>query len=211
MDIEVVSYPGATAWQQIITLTGLKMTTHILHSALDTEIERCARAAVSFFDGPNGVLNRSVLPYTWRMYRPGWPCNGVMRLPFPPVRTVTSVKYRDSAGAEQTLASSAYVVRKPPAVPAEIVAISPNDLPGIEEHPRAVTIEFTAGYGTAAGEEPVPDVLKQGVSFMAGHYLENPEATINEPRLILINRQVDLGVQHVIALLRVQYDRRDWQ
>ena len=134
-----------------------------------------------------------------------------MRLPFPPLRAVQSVQYLDTDGATQTLDAATYVVKKPPGLPAEIAIIDTDALPDLKEHPRAVTINFTAGYGSDSGEEVMPDILKQGVSFMAAHFFENPEATVNEPRLILINRQVDFGVNHILALLRVQYDRRDWQ
>lgn len=216
MDIEVVTQPGDEDWRKIMDTMALKLSLRMLHDALDHEVEACIKSAVSMCDYDVSEIRRCILPRTFRFYRPKWPtaCTGdgfkVIRLPFPPCVSVTSVTYRDELGVTQTLASSKYIVRKSEVVPAEIVFIDASDLPTLDKHPRSITIEFVAGYAVSGGPK-IPDTLKRLVSLFAGHFFENPEATVNEPRIMMMNRAVDFGVAHLTSLLKVPHEYRDWE
>jgi uncharacterized phiE125 gp8 family phage protein len=93
----------------------------------------------------------------------------------PPVQSVTSVKYIDAAGVEQTLAPDQYrLVRRETGesviVPAYGVSWpTPRDIEG------AVTVRFVAGYGDAAGD--VPEAIRLAMKLMVAHWYENREAS----------------------------------
>jgi uncharacterized phiE125 gp8 family phage protein len=72
-----------------------------------------------------------------------------IELPYPPVISVTSIKYRDTGGVERTLDPSLYQVDILSFVPRVVPAYG-TDWPDTREVPNAVTIEYIAGYSTAA-------------------------------------------------------------
>jgi uncharacterized phiE125 gp8 family phage protein len=75
----------------------------------------------------------------------------------PPLQSVASIKYIDTTGALQTLASNQYDVdvRSRPARVNKAYGVS---WPATREQQNAVIIQFVAGYGTA---EQVPQCVKQ--------------------------------------------------
>lgn len=74
----------------------------------------------------------------------------------PPLQSVTSIKYIDTAGVEQTLASSGYLVDSN-SKPARITVSYGNSWPSIRSQNGAVVIQFVAGYGDA---DDVPHCIK---------------------------------------------------
>ena len=82
-------------------------------------------------------------------------------LPRPPLQSVESIQYIDTAGNVQTLAPEDYVVD---ASSGEIgrVALAWNRFwPITRCSINSVVIQFTAGYGDAA--EDVPQAIRQGI------------------------------------------------
>jgi uncharacterized phiE125 gp8 family phage protein len=79
-----------------------------------------------------------------------------IQLPLPPLQSVVSVKYRDTANVEQTLSSSAYEVAKDE-YGARLTLATGSSWPATYERVDAVRVRFTAGYGGAA---LVPNALQ---------------------------------------------------
>lgn len=109
-----------------------------------------------------------------RDYFPGLREGYTFRLPKPPLATVTSVQYTDTAGATQTVDSATYVVD----VTAEVGRIGlawgeiwPTD--AIEQI-AAVKVNYTAGYGLTGASVPAP--IKQAMLLLIGHWFVNREA-----------------------------------
>jgi uncharacterized phiE125 gp8 family phage protein len=215
IDIEVVTDAPGDAWRSIVDTYEMKLHMRMLSDALDSTVEECLIDAIAICDMESDI-RRCALPRTLRFHRTCWPSRtdedgfATLRLPFPPCVEVLSVKYRDSANVEQTLANTSYIVKKPADVPAEIKFIDVDQLPDTYEHPRAVSVEFKAGYGQV-GAPPVPRAMKRLVKLLAGHFFENPEATVNEPRIITMNRAIDLGADWLMKKLRIPHEYRDWQ
>jgi uncharacterized phiE125 gp8 family phage protein len=207
VDLELVTDAGPTSWQSIVTIADAKLNSRIFNNVLDNVFTNAVRAAIEYFDYPNGMLNRSILQRTFRMHFKCFPESGRYLLPMPPLVSVTSVAYRNAAGTVLTLDPANYVVKNDGVMPAEIAFVEPDGLPDTKSHPRAVSIEFAAGYATGA----VPELLKRGVLVLAAHYVENPEATINEQKVVTINRKIDFGLDYIIKALRVPVDYSDWQ
>lgn len=95
------------------------------------------------------------MPQTWVQRLDWFPCEIELRRP--PVQSVTSVEYVDTAGSTQTLASSRYQLDASSA-PGRLRPAYGDSWPTIRLIPNAVTITFVAGYLTAAA---VPAIAKR--------------------------------------------------
>ena len=90
-----------------------------------------------------------------------------------PIQSVTSVKYDDSDGDEQTLAAGKYDTD----LSTWRGRIRATDTwPSTKEGFNRVRIRMVAGYATA---DDVPDKFKQGITLLAAHWYENREAPIS--------------------------------
>jgi len=99
-----------------------------------------------------------------------WPRN-VIELPRAPLVSVGSVTYTDADGnSGQTFAASNYFVDKDQNTP-RIILKDTADWPETEDYnPEAVTIAFTAGYGTSFDD--VPKLMIAGVLFYVSELFE---------------------------------------
>jgi len=127
-------------------------------------------AAIATIDGADGWLNRALVTQTWRMSFELFGSR-LIRLPLPPLQSVTSLKYLDPDGVEQTFAASNYRVITD-ATPGLIYLNDDSVWPSIARAPDAVRITFVAGYGEAAA---VPSAIRNAVLIMAGTLYEQRE------------------------------------
>jgi len=107
-------------------------------------------------------------------------------LPFPPFNSLTSITYRDTAGATQSLTSSNYILETSGAITRVRFY---GDLPDLDEDEPRVSITWSAGYAAGA----VPTDLQLAVIRLAGTYYMNPEAVS-----MLNLMSVPFGVKAVI-------------
>ncbi len=118
---------------------------------------------------------RALMTQTWGLSLDAFPANnGPIALPLPPLQTVDSIKYIDTAGTEQTFEAANY---KADAVsePGRVALAYGQAWPSTREEINAVTVQFTAGYGDAGD---VPEGLKEAMKLLIGHWYENREASI---------------------------------
>ena len=118
----------------------------------------------------------------------GFPVCGVIRLPFPPLQSVASVKYDDPDGVEQTLASSAYRVLLSPS-PGRLAIKPTSSWPATLATPGCVRVAYVAGHANAVG---VPADIKQAITWLAAHYFET-RVSVDEKRAA-----VPMGVRWII-------------
>lgn len=117
---------------------------------------------------------RAFLQQTWDQTRDAFPC-GVWLLPLPPVTSVTSITYLDTAGASQTWDSANYLTDFPSGPHAAKARITPAygvSYPSTYGVMRAVTVRFVAGYGTTPAS--VPPTLALAVKTLITHWYERP-------------------------------------
>lgn len=121
------------------------------------------------------VTGRAFVTQTWQYVLDAFPSDEI-RLPRPPLQSVTSVKYKLEDGTDETLDSGQYVVDIT-AEPGLIVTAPGYDWPTDTLYPSgAVTVEYKAGYGDAASD--VPTGIKQGLLLLLGHWYENRETVV---------------------------------
>jgi uncharacterized phiE125 gp8 family phage protein len=119
---------------------------------------------------------RALVNQTWDMSLDCWPLGlEAIYLPKAPLVSVTSVKYYDTAAAEQTLATTYYKVIAA-REPGEIRLKHAQSWPSLYSEASVITIRFVAGYGATAAS--VPDGLKAAMKLLIANWFENPSATI---------------------------------
>jgi uncharacterized phiE125 gp8 family phage protein len=100
----------------------------------------------------------------------------------PPVVSVTSIKYDDENGVEQTLSTAKYAL----SLYGDRVRVLPtygNCWPVTCAKPESVRVAYPAGYG---GSGPVlPLAAKQAMLLLIGHYFENrQDVVVGDGRIV---------------------------
>ena len=102
-----------------------------------------------------------------------WPSDRLC-IPNWPIVTVDSIAYVDTGGDTQTWSSSLYRTSLVQ-VPATIIPAITEDWPDLEADAiDAVTLTFTAGYGTAATD--IPNQIQTMIKLLASHWFKHREA-----------------------------------
>lgn len=128
---------------------------------------------------------RRLCTQTWEYTRDEFPC-GAMELPYPPVASVTSLKYIDANGAEQTLSPSLYQVDTV-AEPARIAPAYGESWPDARCQFNAVTVRFVCGYGLTAA---VPEDIACAMLLIVGHLFEHRE-DVSDMQVFQVPRAAD--------------------
>ena len=165
MDLELTSAP-ATA---LVSTAEVKSHLRIDHALEDTQLDALAAAALNLIEGRSGYLRRALVTQTWKWRVCEFPIERRIYLPFPPLQSLTSIKYYDADNVEQTFSSSNYGVN-PRAFRGFVELNRSASWPGTYERFDAVTLEFVAGYGAAAA---VPQAIKQAALLLIGDMYAN--------------------------------------
>jgi hypothetical protein len=172
----------------------------------DAFVAALIRTAVERCDGPDGEVQRALITQTWELRLdcfPGyWPAHGpywpayrpyrlgfipYIEIPLPPLQSVDSIAYV-SGGGQVTMAASEYVVSgvddRHKARVRPVMA-----WPGTDDVMDAVTISFTAGYGSSWND--VPESIRMGITAMVRDLFDSCESGL--PEKLLAPYRVDLG------------------
>lgn len=138
------------------------------------EVKASARIDGSEFDGEIALLiaavrqnaehrlGRRLITQTVELVLDAFPAAEI-DLCMPGVQSVTSVKYLDATGTEQTMAGSAYSLVDQGAEISNtwLLPASGTNWPGTLAAANAVRVRFVAGYGSAAAD--VPAAIRQWI------------------------------------------------
>ncbi len=105
-------------------------------------------------------LGRALITQTWYAYYDKWPAARFIELPFPPLISVTAVKYRlaDDTGYDNTFTD---VITDIVAEPGRVVLTADGSWPGGTLYPvNPIQVEFVCGYGAASA---VPSGIKAAI------------------------------------------------
>ena len=141
----------------------------------DLMIERMLGTAISLVETLAGAaLVTQTLEARWVM----WPEQEYLLLPRYPLVSVSSVKYTDSAGTEQTWSSDNYIVDVY-SQPGRIWLGYGAGWPSATLRPGpSIAVRYVAGFGAA---DDVPDALKSAVLLYFGDLYEHREQTVLQP------------------------------
>jgi uncharacterized phiE125 gp8 family phage protein len=155
-------------------------------------ITALTEAAVSMVETK---CRRALLTQSWTATFDGF-CPA-LHLLLPPVQSVTSVKYLDAAGDQQTLAGAAYRLIDPASWDPRIVPASGTSWPATADYLNAVEVEFVTGYGDDAEDVPAP--IRQAILMTVAHWYTNREATITGTIVAVL----PIGVAELIQPYRI--------
>lgn len=203
MPLTLVTAPAA----EPVTLAEAKAHLRVTDANSDALIAGLVSAAVSHLDGAGGILGRALVRQTWTLTLADFPgvCGRIV-LPLPPLASVGSVTYVDSAGATQTLASSKYQVVVNGTQPGWIRPVHDESWPDVQEDTdEAVTVTFVAGYAPGSGSpvdhaESVPTAAKQAILLLVRHWYDNPSAVVTGT----IATELPLSVERLLSPLIVR-------
>lgn len=140
------------------------------YTADDEQIEGLITAAREQLEGDTG---RQFITATWDYTLDSFPCRDrePIKLPRPPLQTVTSVTYLDSAGVSQVWANTDYTVKAPAGPLARPGTLFPKvgkTYPDTADIAGAVTIRFVAGHVLLAVPRIVKGTLLMLIADMYG-------------------------------------------
>jgi uncharacterized phiE125 gp8 family phage protein len=166
------------------------------HLRLDSDDERARVEGVllpAATEWVQALTNRQLMPATFTFWYPSFeaacaaaqrhPCRypyGTILVPYPPLQSVTWVKYYDLANSIQTWAASNYTVSAPAGPkcgPGWIAPLPFVIYPNTYFRPDAVELKVVCGY---PGQSTIPGGLKASMLLHIGGQFEQRENTIVE-------------------------------
>lgn len=156
-----------------LTLAEAKAQARVTNTDEDTLITSLIVAARQHVET---LVRRALVTQTWDYKLDHFPVWEI-EIPLPPLASVSSVKYLESAaGVDTTLATTEYRVlgasgHNPGRITPDIGKVWPTTY----DVGDAVTVRFVAGYGAAAA---VPQPIKQAMLLLIAAWFENREAFV---------------------------------
>lgn len=139
MALSIVTEPTLTA----VSLSDAKSRLRVTSAQEDSDIVSMIRSATRWAEHE---LNWRLLTQTWNYYLDVWPC--VIRMPYPPLQSITHIKYYDGDDVQQTLTEDTDYRVDNKSYPARIEPI--NGWPSIYNKVLPIEIKFICGFTAAS-------------------------------------------------------------
>ena len=115
--------------------------------------------------------------------------------PRPPLVSVTSIKYFDTDGNEQTIDAADYQVDAKSTI-GRIIPTEGKSWPAVGYGMNRVTVRFVAGYGV---RDNVPDEIKAAIRLTLGHLYEHRENVL----VGVAATELPLGAKSLLTPIRI--------
>lgn len=173
-----------------VTIEEAKLHLRVDVTDEDTLIGALITAAREFAEHYTG---RAFAPQTLEMALDCFPVyeDDYIDLDMPPVATITTVKYTDAVGVEQTIPGSSYVL----SLYGESRRLTPAYnvyWPTTRDIPNAVRIRYVTGYTT------LPKAAKAGLLLLIGHLYENRQAVST-----LSLEEIPMGARSLLDTIKI--------
>lgn len=156
------------AGSPLIDLVDAKTHLRVTHAAEDGLI---ANQVLAGTEHAELFQRRTLLQRTWRLSLPRFPKHGaLLRLPRPPVQSVTTIVYTDPDGVERTMPGTDYRLLDDGRVTPEADA-----WPATKAEPDAVRVTYLAGYSVGTD---LPWQTRAAILLLVGNLYENREASL---------------------------------
>lgn len=116
-------------------------------------------------------LGRRLITQTVELVMDAFDAGEHIDLTLPDAQSISSIKYLDPVGAEQTLSGTVYQL-DPDSIPSRALLKPSQDWPATQGVPNAVRVRFTVGYGPAADD--VPSNIRLWIIAHVVQALDNP-------------------------------------
>lgn len=156
-----------------VTVSLAEAKSHLRVDGTDEDllINSLISAATSHIDGRDGLLGRALVTQTWELRLDGF--EREIQIPLPPLQSVTSIKYTDIDGNEQTIDPSVYRVLT--GEKSKVLLGFDKSWPSVRDEAECVRIRFVAGYGDTGAD--VPATIKSAILLHVGTLYRDREAT----------------------------------
>lgn len=165
MSIKIITPPGI----EPISLEEAKL--HLRVDATDEDIP-IGLLIVAARQAAEAETWRALMPQTMELSLSCWPHK--IYLPHPPLASVTSIKYLDTAGVLQTMDPADYIVDDY-SEPAKIVPAYGKCWPMVRHQPNAILVRYVAGYANISS---VPQAIKSWMLLRIGTLYRNREDVV---------------------------------
>jgi uncharacterized phiE125 gp8 family phage protein len=135
----------------------------------DTDDAMLAAQIIAATELVESFTKQQMMTATYELTLDSFP--DVIRVPKPPLQSVTSITYLDTGGTSQTVASTDYTVDIK-SEPGRIMPVFGAVWPVTYQQMNAVTVTYVAGR-TKVGD--VPEALKAGIKLLIGDLYQNRE------------------------------------
>jgi len=139
----------------------------------DALISALIITAREHLEGRDGMLGRALVRQTWDWTFDYFP-PGKLKVPLPPLISVTSITYQSNGSpTEETYSSASYTV-KASENGGQIYPNYGTSWPTTLGVPNAITVRFIAGYGGSWNDVPAP--IRLAMQYLIRHWYDNREA-----------------------------------
>lgn len=156
-----------------VSLQEIRAHTRVTNHDDDANLKTYMEEATEYIED---LSRKQLITQTWRVTGYNWP-GSIIELPKRPLVSVTTVKYTDSAGDQQTVDSGLYTVDTD-ATPGRIILNHNETWPSNRGHTNDIEITFVCGFGDEGSD--VPPGLKHAIKMMVAYRNENREAVTSD-------------------------------
>lgn len=181
-----------TAPALAVNLDEAKDHLRVTHDEENFLIQRCIRAAIGYAENR---LSMKLMSQTWDYFMDSFPVGNIL-LPYPPLSSVTTIKYYDSDNEQQPVSTSDYRVDAV-SLPARIEYAS--SWPTSYAKFNAVEVRFVCGYATKG---VIPQNIINALFLLVGHFYENRQ-TIMISTGPLNQLKLEIGADDLLDIERI--------
>lgn len=172
--------------QQPVSLTEVKAHLRVSASTEDALLTALVASATDWMEE---YLDRALIQQTWELRMLAWPWDAIIELPRAPVLSITSVKYLDLDGVEQTLDPAQYRLVVQDRFRARIEPTYQANWPTGRYQSDAVRVRYLTGYAPNNASPPdyavnVPAPIKHGLLMLVAELYENRETSLVNSTLV---------------------------
>lgn len=195
--VRVMAPPAAP-----VSIEEAKTHLNVESAEFDDYIGSLIEVATQALDGSSiGTLGRALIQQTWDLRLDCF--RACIEIPMPPLQSVTSIKYLDQDGAEQTLDPALYrVVGMAADWPAKIKPAYQQSWPATYPVDEAVIVRFVCGYAPSGDPidyaKNVPAPIKQAILLEVGDLFAKRETS-----LTALDPTTVTTVERLLAPIRV--------
>lgn len=139
---------------------------------------------------------RAFATQTIEAYLDAFPTENYIELPKPPMQSVTSVIYKDSAGTSTTMTATTQYIADTESPIGRIVLPYNASWPSFVAYPvNPIKIKYVAGYTV------IPESLKQAMLLLIGHWYANRETVL----VGSVSKEIEFAVKALMSMYRVRF------